>query len=362
MPKLLNQRRLNKVQYISMSDYIRSMDALDDFEDKMAFTTRYLIAHGGREERDVSLAEAIHIAKFKLADASRDARRMRIMNPDQAVNPELSDEEDAPNRQFMIEPIEYLKNEVDNLIRVEAGSMDNSLESQQRMANYQLMSAVLLNDNDHSLSYEIDELDVEPHVRDFNARFKAIYGGDKQLEKAYDKTKPGVLSKMFGTSSVAARNLDEVYKAFNNEEHALYGDMRALDKAATEYLQHVFPQWDPKTGPIHDSDLSRLSGTQKNRAEFSLNILKTTTQIRLTEPIYETIMTSNIQARAEEEARKSSEIIEFSEENKNDFQEDLSKDLAEEENNIEDIEVEDEEASKDYHANFVDVDDDELEP
>ena len=67
--KTIKQKRLNKVQYISMSDYIRSMNVLTNFENKLAFTTRYLLAYGGEENRrNVPFSEAIHIAKMKMTD------------------------------------------------------------------------------------------------------------------------------------------------------------------------------------------------------------------------------------------------------------------------------------------------------
>ena len=340
MPKLLNEKRLNKVQYISMSDYIRSMDALDDFEDKMNFTTRYLLAYGAGQ-RDVSFAEAVHIAKLKIAEASKDIRNRNVFPSDEAVNPELSEEEDAPNRLFMIDPVQYLKNEANKLL-IKEDEKGITAENQQRVENYQVMFALLANDVDNAITFDIQQQDVEPEVRDFNYRFKAIYGGDQQLEKAYNKTKPGVLSKMFGTSSVAAHNLDEAYKAFNNEEHALYGNLSSLDKAATEYLQHVFPKWDPKNGPISKADIERLSGTKKARAMFSYNILQTTTNQRLTEKVYETITTANIQKRADLEAQAGDEVLD------DNFQENLFNDVNEKNN----IEV-DPKAEEDYHANFV---------
>ena len=341
MPKLLNEKRLNKVQYISMSDYIRSMDALDDFEDKMNFTTRYLLAYGAGE-RDVTFAEAVHIAKLKIAEASYNIRNRNVFPSNEAVNPELSDEEDAPNRLFMIDPVQYLKNEANRLL-IKEGEAGITAENQQRVENYQVMSALLTNDVDNALTYRIQQCDVEPEVRDFNYRFKAIYGSDQALEKAYNKTKPGVLSRMFGTSSVAAHNLDEAYKAFNNEDHALYGNLSSLDKAATEYLQHVFPKWDPKNDVINKADIERLSGTKKARAMFSYNILQTTTKQRLTQKVYETITESNIQKRADQEAQADDEVL------KDNFQENLLNDVNEENN----IEV-DPKVEEDYHANFVD--------
>ena len=341
MPKLLSEERLNKVRYISMADYIRQMDELEYIEDKMAFTTRYLLAYGAGVERDVSLPEAIHIAKMKIADASAKLRAEIIMVPDEAVDPNVTEEEDALNRQFMIEPVDYLRDQVNNLLMQEA-NREPTAETQKRIEDYQLFSAVLAADMNGSLSQQISELDIEPTARDVDARLKAKFGGPKEFESAYEATKPGLFSKMFGTSSTAYHNLQEAYEAFNNPDHALYGNMNSLDKAAKEYLQHCFPRWNPKNGIPSRSAIEQLSGTKKARALFSLNILKATAEQRQSEPVYETIMTGNLQKRSDDAAAAGDEVLEEN----NQFQQKVREDIGKEDSS--DLSQDE----KDYHANF----------
>lgn len=341
MPRLLSEQRLNQIQYVSIADYIRQIDELEDFEDKMAFTTRYLLAYG-TEERDVPLAEAIHIAKVKIVEASAKIREKEIMVPDEAIDPHLSDEEDAANRLFIIEPVEYLQNEARRLISEENNNGINE-ESQRRINNYQMMSYTLMNGVNSGLSNQISELDIEPNALDVKLRLKAKYGSNRAFEKAYNATKPGFLAKMFGKYSRAYANLEETYNAFNNPEHVLYGDLNSLDKAAKEYLHHCFPKWDPKKGMISKSSIERLSGTKKDRAMFSFNILKVNSEQRLTEKYYDNIISANIQRRADIEAN----IIE----DNNSFQNNLNEDV-----NLDSSQIE-----KDYHDNFVIENDNEIE-
>ena len=343
MPKLLSEITLNQITYKSRADYMKRVDNLDDFEDKMAFTIRYLLAYGAGAQRDVSLAEAIHIAKVKIAEASAKLREDRIMVPDEAVNPDVSDELDAANRYFMIEPVDYLKQQADALLMKEAQSgAELNAEAEQRIANYQLMSATLANQG-QTLATEVSELDIEPTARDVEARLKAKFGGAAQFEAGVKATKPGVFSKAFGTSSTAYHNLNQAYEAFFNPDHANYGNMNALDKAATEYLQHVFPRWDPKKGLMQSAPLNRLSGTQKARAQLSLNILKATAEQRKVGSVYETIISSNIQARADREANLNEEAQDI---NNEQFQQEVQNELVnEEQQNLSQDE-------RDYHANF----------
>ena len=348
MPKLLNEQRLNKVQYISMSDYIRSMDALTDFEDKMAFTTRYLLAYGEGQQRDVSFAEAIHIARMKIADASMTMRKNKLYVSNLAVNPNVDDELDVKNRQFMIDPIGYLLEEADRL-SVKESQNPNVEGARDRMEKYQLMSDILSNSPNTTLEYDIGELDVEPRATANNVRtrVKAYFGGNQELERAYKATKPGVLSKMFGTSSKAYANLEEVYKAYNNEDHALYDDTNALEKATREYLKHVFPRWDPEEGLPTQASLATLKGTRKARAEFSLGIYKSIVLEKKSKEVYDTIINSNLQKRADDLAKINDEEID---DNVNDFQENLLKDV-----NDNEVEIDDNpKAEEEYAANFAD--------
>lgn len=348
MPNRLTQEQLNNVHYISISDYVNRMDAIENFEDKMAFTTRYLLSYGA-EQRDVSLEEAIHIAKVKIADASAALRKDMIMVPDEAVNPTLDAVQDAANRRFMIDPIGYLKDQAADMLHQEEEKGITDANSQ-KVADLQLMYAVLSNDFDHSMSNKVSALDVEPTSRDVKARLNAKFGG--RLENAYEATKPGVLAKMFNKYSTAYHNLDETYKAFNNPDHALYGDMNSLDKAAKEYLQHVFPSWNPNDGLMNPSLISRhLKGTQASRALFSYNILKATAEQRECEKAYDRIISSNLQARALEEANAGDEVLNQSNENAA-FQQGLQEDV----NDLDQAQIE-----EDYHNNFADVPEEEVE-
>ena len=337
MPKLLSEQALNEVRYQSIADYMRRVDELEHIEDKLAFTTRYLLSYGDHE-RDVPLAEAIHIAKLKIADASAELRVKTIMAPDEAVDPNASDEQDAANREFMVDPVGYLIRQAQELSVAEANKPEGQA-NQEKIDELQIAAMIMLNGANAGLSAEVSELEIEPTTRDVEARLREKFGGVKQLKDAYAATKPSLLSKAFGTSSVAYHNLDQAYNAFFNPDHANYGNMNALDKAATEYLQHLVPTWNPKNGPLSKSSVLRtLDGTQKARAALCFNILKATSEQRESEHVYETIVSANIQIRANREAEQAGANIE----NEN-FQQGLLDEINEEQ------------ASADYHANFEDV-------
>ena len=352
MPKILSEQKLRKVKYISMEDYMSSMDSLENLEDKMAFTTRYLLAYGAEQNRDVPFEQAVHIAKMKIADASLTLRKKKnIVIPNESVDPNLSDEEDAPYRQFMLEPVQYLQSETTRLIQIEAGGNDHSPEGQKRINDLVAMSGVLSNDFDGVMSQRIDAWEVNATGRDFRARLRANYRGKAGLDKAFENTKPGLFAGMFGKYSTAYANLRQVYEAFNNPKHVLHDDLDALDKAATEYLRHVFPNWDPEDGLPSQADINRLSGTRKERAAFSYNLLKTSQQQRKGEQVYETIMNGNRERRAEREAGIEGYDEQHPPVGNEQFQNQIAQDLVQEyDENGQPIDTFD----KEYAANFKD--------
>ena len=305
----LTEQQLKQVKYVSLVDYMRRVDQLEDFQDKMAFTTAYLLAHGMEQNRDYSFAVVYHVAQLKIAEASADLRKDALYVQKYTVNP-FDKDHDAENNKFFARPTQYLKEQVAKRLESLAAQGPDPRD-QQLVEKYQLMHAYLTNDVDERLDADIYALgfpSAKSTYRDMKLRFKNVFGSTKQLEDAYNATKPGILAKAFGKYSKAYANLDESYKAFNNPKHALYGNIAAIDKAATEYLQHCFPSWNPKLSEFPENAIEQLSGTRKERASFSLKLLKACAEQRKAESVYQTILEGSREKMAEIEAGVYEEI------------------------------------------------------
>lgn len=360
MPRQLSEQALNQIQYVSMADYIRRVDALTDFGDKMAFTTRYLLAYGNGENRDHTFAEAIHIARMKIADASAKARKQAIHVDDETVNPfyrdpelENGQETESACRHFIADPKNYLLNAGTELLN-QALNAEDTAANRLKIDSYQAISNTLL--YDERLGNDIEDLSASSTSRDVTFRLEGLFGGARGLHKAYADTKPGFLAKAFGKYSQAYSNLDAAYKAFHNPNHALYGNLGAIDKAAIEYLQHRFPTWKPSDGFPSQEAVDALSGTEKARTIFSMNLLRASAEQRRTEPVYETVVTANRQRNALAAAGVEEEAPAQANES---FQEEVGNEVAEFFDAVE-KEVADEEA---YHENFLPIEEDpDVEP
>ena len=66
----LTDKQINDIKYVSMQDFCARIDLIEDINDKLTFASNYLLMHGMVEEPDVSIQEAINIARMKIVHAS----------------------------------------------------------------------------------------------------------------------------------------------------------------------------------------------------------------------------------------------------------------------------------------------------
>lgn len=270
----LSKAQLNQVKYVSMADYFNAVDQYEDFNDKLKFTTRYLLTHSGVKNPDYSIEQAIHLARVKLTDASiKKHNEYKAKNNNKDTEAHIVDpysKDDKAAEMFMANPVDYLVGEANKTIR------ETNKEKIKTSKDTQLENECLntLNSMSMDVNSSIKRLDRDSRFLDIKARMEAKFGGKEGLDKAYAATKGGFMSRVFGTSSTAAKNLDKAYKAFNNPNHALYGNIQALNIAAVQYIQHNFPNWQPFQEFPSKEDIDKLSETEKARMDFSINAIK----------------------------------------------------------------------------------------
>jgi len=294
MPKL-TEEELDQVTYVSINDYLARIDQIEGLSNKLEFSTRYILSHGKSKDvrPDADLEKIIKVAHMKIAEESAklkefyretDANRG---HGDSMVDPTVDDEQkDLANQMFIANPVGYLKGKAEKLSRdIEIKGAQGEADADLLLNSERLRHQVFTEDFRKKIASDIKQ----PNAFDVRVRMEKAFGGPAALQKAYDATKPGILSSIFGTRSLAAANLDEAYKAFNNPNHAFYGNLPTISDAATKYLQHVLPDYRPDglNNIPTPADIARLSGTQKARAEFSLNILKAAKEQQKSETHYQ---------------------------------------------------------------------------
>ena len=111
MSTKLTKNELNKIQYGLITDYYKNVNQYNTIEDKMKYTTRYLLNHKGHE--DYSLVEAIHIARQAIGNSL-----------------EKSNEKDnLEANMFVANPIEYIRKEAVKLAS-EIDQEENTLKKE----------------------------------------------------------------------------------------------------------------------------------------------------------------------------------------------------------------------------------------
>ena len=286
MPKKLTRTDLEKVRYVSMVDFMKRIDEIESIDDKRRFAAQYLVRHGiDTNNPDYSLAEATHIAKMKIAEASVKAKETFFEEEDAAdfyigdsddenreevVNPYAEDyENDVANEYFMGHASDYLNHLANDLANSEAPANENDIQERIPMDQY-LSSAAKFTPE---LEKDILKLDTKPNALDVKIRIETKLGRSGALQELYNQTKPSFGASFFRTTSLASKNLDTAYKAFNNPNHAMYGDLGTIEKAGFEYLEHKFPGWKRGMELPSEEQINRLSGTSKARALLSVNLI-----------------------------------------------------------------------------------------
>ena len=280
MPKKLTNKELKELKYVSMTDFCIRVKEYNDMNDKLRFATQYLLLHGTQQgEADCSLAEATYIAQLAIVAASKvEKEKMGRVNEafldknPQIVNPHVKNaKDDLPFEYFLRNPKGYLKGYAEKNIE----ALDNINIKNDREASFRLNLQDIVENKLEVSDFNSDVYDyfVDAHPAAVRLRVEMMLGGKDKLTELYNKTKPSFGASFFRTTSQAAKNLDTVYKAFNNPNHAMYGDRAAMKKAANEYLEHKFPGWKPGD-EFPEEDLNRLDGSAKARSELSIALLK----------------------------------------------------------------------------------------
>lgn len=343
----LTKEQLEQVKFVSIQDYCQRVDEIEDLGEKLAFSTRYILSYDqiNNGQADQTIENLIKVAHMKIADKSADLKyfyhetdvnrgRAEVM-----VDPTVKVyDNDIGNQMFIANPVGYLKGQAKAIEdEIKAKGWKSESDIQMMAACGQLRNQVFTDE----FGAKIANANKKPTAFDVKARLESAFGGAEGLKKAYEKTKPGVLSRMFDTSSLAYKNLDTAYQAFNNPSHALHGNLPTIEKAATQYLQHVLPGYKPNrlnNIPTME-DIARLSGTRKARALLSINLLNAVKAQKAMESDYQDMLREcegknlsfeQIPAKQEAPAEvKNEPADDMDRERSNSFQAQLQEDLLE---------------------------------
>jgi len=298
MPTKLTKEQLNQIKYVSLEDYSHRVDELETIEEKLEFTTSYILSHG--KEPNVAMNESIDkiikLGHRKIAEASAKEKEFYHETDvnrgiaEKMVDPTVDSlDKDLAAEMFIANPVGYLKGKAQDLYQESKNKDYKSENDVQNMLNAKRLADEVFTD---PFAKNINDARKNPTAEDMNSRLQAAYGGEKGFKKGIEDTKPTFWARAFGKRSVAGRNLDDAFKAFNNPTHAYHGDLSTIKTAAAQYLEHVFPNYkaDGYRNLPTAEEIASLKGTRKARALLSLNILNAAKQQEAMEADYKDML------------------------------------------------------------------------
>lgn len=300
----LTEKQIKEIKYVSMDDFCSKIDEIADINDKLAFASQYLLMHGSVDNPDVSIEDAIMVAKMKILNAHITLYN-KMMDEDldpedyleNAINPYAEEfEDDAELELFMGKPLEYLRGYgYKKYEEIEKQQIETSADRQlktyylkqsEMFREKHLIQAEAFRNNQQRRGYEgYTKEDYEKAFRRTASTdyLTSYFGGKNELDNAFNKTKPGFFSRMFNTSSKAYHNLEAAYNSYMNPNNVYYRDSKTLEMAAGQYIKHKFPNWEEGDPLPTEEQINALDATSKARMEFSVSIFKALDKGRETE-------------------------------------------------------------------------------
>ncbi len=111
----------------------------------------------------------------------------------------------------------------------------------------------------------------------------------KSLDQALESNRGGVFERMFSTTSRQFTNFKTAFKDFRNPNSVYLGDINHLEKETKAYLHHVMPSFKVTDDLPTPEQFATLSGTQKGRAAFCINVLRSIKATKEIEPLKENV-------------------------------------------------------------------------
>ena len=149
-----------------------------------------------------------------------------------------------------------------------------------------------LEDNAHTIGKQIslgsiieNDKNVDTTIETLSRVIKRLPEGINTIDEALEGHKGGFLERTFNTSSQEYKNFKTALKDFRNPKSVYLGDLNHLEKETRGYLKHVMPGF-KDTDPLPTPEqLAALKGTQKGRAEFCVNVLKSINETKEILPV-----------------------------------------------------------------------------
>lgn len=106
---------------------------------------------------------------------------------------------------------------------------------------------------------------------------------DHNIDRSLFRQKPKAWERRFRTTSKQYKNFKKTFNEYRDRSKAKYGDNKALEDAAMQYLRHKFPKMADGELPTMEQ-IEALKGAGKERAMFCLRVVEACKETRTLKP------------------------------------------------------------------------------
>ena len=139
-------------------------------------------------------------------------------------------------------------------------------------------------------NYEVNEAEKANSYIEVMTRIqKRLPETTKSVDQALDNNRGGVFERMFSSTSKQYSNFKAAFKDFRNPNSVYLGDKNHLERETKAYLHHVMPSYKITDDLPTPEQFAALSGTQKGRAAFCINVLRSIKETREIEPLKDNV-------------------------------------------------------------------------
>ena len=233
--------------------------------------------YSSNERGDISLEEAIFIAKKQIGESVIDAREKQGIG-EQDGNLLCNDNTYGANGNWTVGF--FLKHPRDAVqyLLVQAKQQALRKGDAERASKF---GAVADGIQDARHAYDTFSFFKGNRTNDMVNIERRYIGGSNAVDAAFNSNKAGFFDRIFHRTSREYKDFEKEFKAYREGSKVEFGtnsrdaNRESVERTAKAYLRHKIPGWDGKGLPTLEQ-INQLRGKSKNRALLCFNVLSAT--------------------------------------------------------------------------------------
>ena len=237
--------------------------------------------YSANENGDVSLEEAVFIARKQIGEVVVDRREKKGLN---VMDGNLLSNADVYGTKGNWTLGFFLRYPRDAVQYLAVQAKQQALRNGDQVAANKFGA---LAEGIHGKRHDYDVLNVfnGKRTNDMVNIERRYIDGEAGVNAAFNRNKAGFFDRMFGRTSRQYKDFEKEFKAYQegsrgeNGTNSRAANRESVERTAKAYLQHKIPGWNGEGLPTMEQ-INALSGKSRNRAMFCFNVLNATKDSR----------------------------------------------------------------------------------